>query len=121
MAPQKEAKGEKEVKKVKKEEKKEVLPEIKPGYTIKVYQKIKEGEKERVQVFEGIVIAMRGKTPNTKTFTVRKDSYGIGVEKIFPFASPTINKIEVIRKARVNRAKLYFLRGYKKRLKESAA
>jgi len=108
-----------EDKKVEKQAAKESLPHLRPGYTVRIHQKIKEGEKERVQVFEGIIIALRGKTPVTKTVTVRKVSSGIGVEKIFPLASPTIEKIEIVKKARVKRAKLYFLRDYKKRLKET--
>jgi large subunit ribosomal protein L19 len=87
--------------------------------TVRVHQKIKEGEKERVQVFQGIIIAMRGKTENTKTMTVRKVSFGVGVEKIFPLASPLIEKIEVVKVAKVRRSKLYYLRTYGKRLKET--
>ena len=82
----------------KKEEKKQALPELRPGYTIKLYQKVKEGDKERIQFFEGMVIALKGKTPATKTVTLRKVSYGVGVEKIFPLASPTITKIEILKK-----------------------
>lgn len=92
---------------------------LRPGMTIRVHQKIKEGEKERVQVFQGIIIAMRGKTPETKTMTVRKVSFGVGVEKIFPLASPLIEKIEVVKVAKVRRSKLYYLRTYGKRLKET--
>lgn len=98
------------------------IPKIKPGMTIKVHQKIKEkgpkGEKERTQIFEGIVIAHRGGNQVGATITVRKISEGIGVEKIFPLFSPTIKKIEIIKKAKVRRAKLYYLRNYKKKLKE---
>lgn len=93
--------------------------ELRPGLTIRVHQKIKEGEKERVQVFQGIIIALRGKTPETKTMTVQKQSFGVMVEKIFPLASPLIEKIEVVKKAKVRRSKLYFLRDYSKRLKET--
>lgn len=92
---------------------------LRPGMTIRVHQKIKEGEKERVQVFQGIIIAMRGKTPETKTMTVRKVSFGVGVEKIFPLASPLLEKIEVVKIAKVRRSKLYYLRTYGKRLKET--
>jgi len=98
--------------------------EIKPGMTIRVYQKIKElnikgEEKERVQYFEGIVIARKHGNEIGATITVRKISDGIGVEKIFPLNLPTIEKIEIKKRAKVRRAKLYFLkRGYKKRLKE---
>lgn len=101
-----------------KKDEKQTLPELRPGYTIKLYQKIKEGDKERIQFFEGIIIAMRGKTKATKTITVRKISNGIGVEKIYPLDSPTIIKIEVVKKARVRRSKLYYLRDYNKKLKE---
>lgn len=84
-------------------------PAIKPGDTVKVHVKVREGDKERIQVFEGLVIAMhRGGT--RASFTVRKVSFGQGVERIFPLHSPVIQKIEVVRAARVRRAKLYFLR-----------
>lgn len=96
------------------------LPEIRPGYTVIVHQKIKEGDKERTQKFEGIVISRRGGHGLSATITVRKISEGVGVEKIFPLHSPTITKIEVIKKAKVRRAKLYYLKGYKKKLKEAA-
>ncbi|MEK7510379.1 MAG: 50S ribosomal protein L19 [Patescibacteria group bacterium] len=96
------------------------LPDIRPGYTVKVYQKIKEGDKERLQVFQGIVIARKhGKGVNA-TITVRKISQGIGVERIFPIHSPTIEKIEIEKHAKVRRAKLYYLReakGKKARLR----
>ena len=96
------------------------LPQFKSGDKVKVYSRIKEGEKERIQVFEGVVI--RKRRGNTRaTFTVRKVSYGVGVEKIFPFHSPTIDKIEVISRGKVRRAKLYYLRGLRgkaARLKE---
>lgn len=97
----------------------EVKPlDLRPGMTIRVFQKIKEGEKERVQIFQGIITAMRGKTPATKTITVQKQSFGVFVEKIIPLASPLIEKIEVVKIAKVRRAKLYFLQGFSKRLKE---
>ena len=112
----------KEEKKEKKEVKREALPEVKPGLTVKVYQKIKEigpkGEKERIQVFEGIVLAHKHGKQAGATIMVRKISDGIGVEKIFPLNSPTIVKIEIVKKAKVRQAKLYYLRNYKKRLKE---
>jgi large subunit ribosomal protein L19 len=98
--------------------------ELKPGLTIRVYQKIKElnskgEEKERVQYFEGMIIARKHNKEVGATITVRKVSEGIGVEKIFPLNLPTITKIEVKKEAKVKRAKLYFLRdGYKKKLKE---
>lgn len=97
------------------------LPDIRPGYTVIVHQKIKEGDKERTQKFEGMVISRRGGLGLSATITVRKISEGVGVEKIFPLHSPTITKIEVIKKAKVRRAKLYYLKGYKKKLKEFAA
>lgn len=94
------------------------FPELRVGYTIRLYQRIKEGEKERVQMFEGIIISMRGKNDIERTMTVRKISHGVGVEKIFPLALPTIEKIVVVKQAKVRRAKLYYLRDYGKRLKE---
>ena len=86
------------------------LPEVKPGYTIKVHQKIKEGDKERVQVFEGLVIKTSHGEGVEKTITVRKIVQGIGVEKVFPLHSPNIKKIEVKKKAKVRRSKLYYMR-----------
>ena len=86
------------------------ITEIQPGWTVKVHQKIKEGGKERVAPFEGLVIARKHGKEAGGTFTVRRIISGIGVEKIFPLYSPTIEKIEVIKKARVRRAKLYYLR-----------
>ncbi len=88
------------------------VPELRPGYTVRVHQKVKEGEKERVQIFEGLIIGMhRGTYPTDTTFTVRRIVEGVGVEKIFPLHSPNIVKIEVVKVARVRRAKLNFLRG----------
>jgi large subunit ribosomal protein L19 len=96
------------------------IPGFRPGDTIKVHVKIKEGEKERIQVFQGVVI--RRRRGNTgATFTVRKVSYGIGVERIFPLHSPIIDKIEIITRGRVRRARLYYLRnlrGKAARIKE---
>jgi large subunit ribosomal protein L19 len=87
-------------------------PAMKPGDTVKVHVKVREGDKERIQVFEGMVIGMhRGGV--RATFTVRKVSFGQGVERIFPLHSPVIDRIEVVRSARVRRAKLYFLRDLK--------
>ena len=87
-------------------------PAIKPGDTVRVHVKVREGDKERIQVFEGMVIGMhRGGA--RATFTVRKVSFGQGVERIFPLHSPIIDKIDVLRTARVRRAKLYFLRELK--------
>ena len=84
-------------------------PDMRPGDTVRVHVKVKEGEKERIQVFEGLVIGQhRGGA--RATFTVRKVSFGQGVERIFPLHSPMIDKIDVVRSARVRRAKLYFLR-----------
>lgn len=88
---------------------KENLPEFNVGDTVKVSVKIKEGEKERVQVFQGIVIGRKG-AGTQATFTVRKMSSGVGVERIFPLHSPNIDKIEVAREGHVRRAKLYYLR-----------
>ena len=102
----------------------ETKQELKPGMTVRVYQKIKElnskGEqKERIQYFEGMIIAHKHNKEIGATITVRKTSEGIGVEKIFPLNLPTITKIEIKKIAKVKRAKLYFLRdGYKKKLKE---
>ena len=96
------------------------LPHFTAGDTVKVYVKIKEGEKERTQVFQGVVISKRGGGTNA-TFTVRKVSYGIGVERIFPLHSPVIGKIEVITRGRVRRSKIYYLRklrGKAARIKE---
>ena len=96
------------------------LPRILPGDTVKVHVKVKEGEKERIQLFQGIVISIKGGGMRT-SFTVRKVASGVGVERIFPFNSPTIDKLEVLRHGKVRRAKLYFLRdklGKAGRLKE---
>lgn len=88
---------------------KENAPKFKIGDTVKVHVKIKEGNRERIQVFEGIVIKRQNAGLN-ETFTVRKISYGVGVERTFPVHSPKIEKVEVVREARVRRAKLYYLR-----------
>src|SRR3989344_42271 len=89
------------------------LPDIRPGDTVLVHQKIKEGNKERIQVFEGVVIAKKhGKGPSG-TITVRKVVEGIGVERIFPIHSPVISKIEIAKRGKVRRAKLYYLRATK--------
>lgn len=85
------------------------LPELKIGDTVKVHAKIKEGNRERIQIFEGTIIAMKHSGIN-KTVTVRRISYGVGVEKTFPVHSPNIAKFEVIRHGKVRRAKLYYLR-----------
>jgi large subunit ribosomal protein L19 len=94
---------------VEKSEMRADLPAFRSGDTVRVHVKIREGDKERVQVFEGIVIARKNGDLRS-TFTVRKTSFGQGVERIFPLHSPIIEKIEVIRKGRVRRAKLYYLR-----------
>jgi len=85
------------------------LPAFAPGDTVKVQVKIREGEKERIQAFQGVVISKRKGTTNA-TFTVRKVSYGIGVERIFPLNSPVIDQIEVVTRGRVRRSKIYYLR-----------
>jgi large subunit ribosomal protein L19 len=87
-------------------------PAMKPGDTVRVHVKVREGDKERIQVFEGMVISYR-RGGARASFTVRKVSFGQGVERIFPLHSPTIDKIEVVRGGRVRRAKLYFLRELK--------
>lgn len=85
------------------------VPDFKPGDTVRVHVKVVEGNRERIQVFEGTVIARHGGSVR-ETFTVRRISYGIGVERIFPVHSPRIERIEVMRRGRVRRAKLYYLR-----------
>jgi large subunit ribosomal protein L19 len=85
------------------------IPEFRIGDTIRVHVKVKERNKERIQVFEGVVIRKRG-SGASRTFTVRKESYGVGIERIFPFACPSIEKVEVVKRGKVRRAKLYYLR-----------
>ena len=87
-------------------------PRMKPGDTVKVHVRVKEGDKERIQVFEGVVINLR-RGGVRATFTMRKVSFGQGVERIFPLHSPTIQKVDIVRSAKVRRAKLYFLRELK--------
>lgn len=87
------------------------LPALRPGAKVKVHQKIKEGDKERIQIFEGVIIAKRKQKEPSATFTVRKISNGVGVERIFPLHSPSIDKIEVVGENKVRRAKLFYLRG----------
>lgn len=97
-------------------------PEFKAGDTITVTYRIKEGDKERLQDFRGVVIQICGTTPFTRTFTVRKISGGIGVERIFPFESPFIEKIELNKVGKVRRARIFYLRnlaGKKARIKEA--
>ncbi|MFH1243291.1 MAG: 50S ribosomal protein L19 [Pseudomonadota bacterium] len=96
------------------------IPHFGPGDTVRVHARITEGQKERVQVFQGVVIRKR-KGNTSATFTVRKVSYGIGVERIFPLHSPVIDKIEIVSKGRVRRSRLYYLRklrGKAARIKE---
>jgi len=96
------------------------LPSFRPGDTLKVYVKVIEGSRERIQLFEGVVIKRRG-GGISETFTVRKISYGVGVERTFPLHSPKIDRIEVTRRGKVRRAKLYYLRelrGKAARIKE---
>ena len=96
-------------------------PDFKAGDTITVSYRIKEGDKERLQKFKGVVIQLRGATPQTKTFTVRKVSTGIGVERIFPIQSPFIDEIELNKVGMVRRARIFYLRnlsGKKARIKE---
>ncbi len=99
---------------------KEQIPKFSPGDTVRVYFKVIEGNRERVQVFEGTVIKQKG-TGLSESFTVRRVSYGVGVERSFPINSPKIEKIEVMRRGKVRRAKLYYLRerrGKAARIKE---
>ena len=100
---------------------KKARPEIRPGYTVRIHERIQEGNKERIQVFEGLVISVhKGLTPTDSTFTVRRIASGVGVEKVFPLHSPIITKIEVVKRSKVRRAKLYYMRerrGKKARMK----
>ena len=89
---------------------KETIPSFSIGDTVRVAVKIREGEKERIQAFEGTVIAKRG-SGVAETFTVRRLSYGVGVERVFPLHSPNVTDVKVVRKGKVRRAKLYYLRG----------
>ena len=110
----------KKIEKLEKEHFRMDLPAFGPGDTVKVHVKIKEGEKERIQAFQGVVISKHKGSTNA-TFTVRKISYGIGVERIFPTHSPIIDKIEIITRGHVRRAKIYYLRklrGKAARIKE---
>ena len=95
------------------------LPPFRPGDTVRVHVNIREGDKERVQIFEGVVTRRRGRGPSA-TFTVRKISYGVGVERIFPIESPQVKKLEIKARGHVRRARLYYLRelaGKKARLR----
>lgn len=96
------------------------IPDFRPGDSVKVHVKVVEGNRQRTQVFEGVVIARNGSGLN-QTFTVRKLSFGVGVERVFPFAAPIIEKVEVTRRGDVRRSKLYYLRnrvGKSARIKE---
>jgi large subunit ribosomal protein L19 len=99
---------------------KKEIPSFRPGDTVRVYVKVKEGDKERIQAFEGVVIRKRGAGTDA-TFTVRKVSYGIGIERTFPLHAPVVEKIEVLKRGIVRRARLYYLRerkGKAARIKE---
>jgi len=101
-------------------EQKREMADLKPGQRVRVHVRIVEGEKERIQVFEGVIIGLSGEGIR-RTFTVRKISYGVGVERIFPIHSPRVDKVEVVAAGRVRRAKLYYLRqlsGKRARLEE---
>ena len=87
------------------------FPNFQPGHTVNVHVKIREGSKERIQQFQGTVIQRRNPSSAGETFTVRKVSNGVGVERIFPILSPSIDKIELVRQGRVRRARLFYLRG----------
>ena len=103
------------------EEQLKKLPELRPGDTIKVHQKIKEGDKERIQIFEGVIIAKKHGSGISATITVRKVVDGVGVERVYPIHSPSVEKFEIVRSAKVRRSKLYYLRtakGKKSRLKK---
>ena len=97
------------IKEIEQEQLKETTADFAVGDTVKVYGKIKEGNRERIQVFEGTVIKSQGGS-NRETFTVRKNSNGVGVEKTWPLHSPNVEKIEVVRRGKVRRAKLFYLR-----------
>ena len=108
------------IKAIEAEQLKKEVPEIHVGDTVKVYGKIKEGNRERIQVFEGVVLKVQG-GGNRDTFTVRKTSNGVGVEKTWPVHSPNVEKVELVRKGKVRRAKLNYLRsrvGKKAKVKE---
>lgn len=100
------------------------LPDFKAGDTVNVHVKISEGNKERIQQFQGVVLTRRGKGTNGESFSVRKISNGVGVERIFPLLSPSIDKIEVMKSGKVRRAKLYYMvgrQGKSARIKEKLA
>jgi len=99
----------------------EPIPALRAGMVVRVHQLVPAGDKMRIQIYEGTIIALSGGTSQGATFTVRKISNGIGVERIFPLHSPIIKKVEILKQIKVRRAKLYYLRDYGKRLKEVAA
>ncbi len=108
---------------IEREQLKPEVPDFKPGDTVRVHVKVIEGEKERIQVFEGVVLR-KSRGANRSTFTVRKTSYGVGVERTFPLHSPRIERIDVVTHGRVRRAKLYYLRklsGKAARIEEEVA
>jgi large subunit ribosomal protein L19 len=108
---------------IEREQLRDDVPQFKAGDTVKVHVKVVEGEKERIQVFEGVVLR-RTRGANRATFTVRKVSYGVGVERTFPLHSPRIDKIEVVTRGQVRRARLYYLRklsGKAARIEEAAS
>ena len=108
------------IRELEKEQLKQDIPAFRPGDTVRVHVKVIEGQRERIQLFEGVVIRRRG-TGISETFTVRKISYGVGVERTFPVHTPKIEKIEIVRHGKVRRAKLYYLRdrvGKAARIKE---
>jgi large subunit ribosomal protein L19 len=108
---------------IEREQLKPQVPDFKPGDTVRVHVKVIEGEKERIQVFEGVVLR-KSRGANRSSFTVRKTSYGVGVERTFPLHSPRIDRIEVVTRGRVRRAKLYYLRklsGKAARIEEEVA
>lgn len=101
------------------------IPEIKPGMVIRVHEKIEDvnakGEKrQRIQIFEGLVLGVRG-AGDSRNFTIRKETDGFGVEKIYPISSPNITKVEVVKQFRVRRAKLSFIKGFGRKLKEAVS
>jgi len=108
---------------IEKEQLRDNIPQFAPGDTVRVHAKIVEGNRERIQIFEGVVIGRQGSGVR-EMFTVRRSSYGVGVERMFPVHSPRVEKIEVVRRGAVRRAKLYYLRkltGKAARIKEKKA
>ncbi len=98
------------------------IPQFRAGDTVKVHVRIKEGEKERIQVFEGVVMRRRGHGPGA-TFTVRKISYGVGVERIFPLNAPVVDHVDVVTRGKVRQGRIYYLRGLRgkaARIKEAS-